>query len=414
MLGPNHKEPKRSSTLMAPSFFSKLVKGSPTTPTNPADSSFSSVNKSRNSSPNRGSRRKRAPSLPSSVSAGSEASNPEVLVIPPSPSPVARPELNSRGSSPNLVARPLSAHDPGLPTPTPDRPGFPIRHSSSLTNLRNNNNRSPSPSGEQNKRSHHPRAATDSGFGMSPPGITIDDGSSNVLGGMQTIVESPGATRTEFLPGPRTHSLLAPTATDDAQSVYSVSSGKKKSPWKRSAREAPSDPGTASLPATPVKSNDTPKRKPTGIAAAIAASGMAIANPTVSTQHANGSLTGAQPTTTLRTPRRSASISSIGDRNAGAEPGGRHDIAAQHAPRPSLEMADVPMNGMSRHSRVLSVSSHGSQNGDDTADESGSEDELDLDDDIPVTGFAVASTRRNYEFHEMFTNVPEGDYLIEG
>lgn len=63
---------------------------------------------------------------------------------------------------------------------------------------------------------------------------------------------------------------------------------------------------------------------------------------------------------------------------------------------------------------MLSVSSHDSQNGDDTADESGSEDELDLDDDIPVTGFAVASTRRNYEFHEMFTNIPEGDYLIEG
>ena len=43
------------------------------------------------------------------------------------------------------------------------------------------------------------------------------------------------------------------------------------------------------------------------------------------------------------------------------------------------------------------------------------EDDLDLDaDDIPVTGFAVASARRNQEFHEMFPAVPEGDYLIEG
>ena len=42
-------------------------------------------------------------------------------------------------------------------------------------------------------------------------------------------------------------------------------------------------------------------------------------------------------------------------------------------------------------------------------------DDLGLDeDDIPVTGFAVASARRNQEFHEMFPSIPEGDYLIEG
>jgi hypothetical protein len=36
------------------------------------------------------------------------------------------------------------------------------------------------------------------------------------------------------------------------------------------------------------------------------------------------------------------------------------------------------------------------------------------DDLIPVTGFAVASTKRNQDFHELFPTVPEGDYLIEG
>ena len=42
-------------------------------------------------------------------------------------------------------------------------------------------------------------------------------------------------------------------------------------------------------------------------------------------------------------------------------------------------------------------------------------DELDLDpEDIPVTGFAVASNKRNQDFHELFPTVPEGDYLIEG
>lgn len=46
---------------------------------------------------------------------------------------------------------------------------------------------------------------------------------------------------------------------------------------------------------------------------------------------------------------------------------------------------------------------------------SDSEDELDLnDEDIPVTGFAVANVKRNTEFHDMFPSVPEGDYLIEG
>lgn len=31
-----------------------------------------------------------------------------------------------------------------------------------------------------------------------------------------------------------------------------------------------------------------------------------------------------------------------------------------------------------------------------------------------VTGFAVASSRRNADFHELFRSIPEGDYLIEG
>ncbi|KAK6905297.1 hypothetical protein I203_106119 [Kwoniella mangroviensis CBS 8507] len=37
----------------------------------------------------------------------------------------------------------------------------------------------------------------------------------------------------------------------------------------------------------------------------------------------------------------------------------------------------------------------------------------DLDDDLPVTGFAVASNRRNADFHTLFPSIDEGDYLIE-
>jgi hypothetical protein len=55
---------------------------------------------------------------------------------------------------------------------------------------------------------------------------------------------------------------------------------------------------------------------------------------------------------------------------------------------------------------------------DDSSDEddggSGSGSEGMDDDDMPVTGFAVASNKRNADFHELFPTVPEGDYLIEG
>ena len=58
----------------------------------------------------------------------------------------------------------------------------------------------------------------------------------------------------------------------------------------------------------------------------------------------------------------------------------------------------------SRHSPY----DEGSEDGYDSPD-------LDLnDDDIPITGFAVASNKRNQDFHELFRNVPDGDYLIDG
>lgn len=51
----------------------------------------------------------------------------------------------------------------------------------------------------------------------------------------------------------------------------------------------------------------------------------------------------------------------------------------------------------------------------DDEDEDDEEDEdSDFEGLLPVTGFAVASNRRNVEFHSMFPAVDEGDYLIEG
>lgn len=51
---------------------------------------------------------------------------------------------------------------------------------------------------------------------------------------------------------------------------------------------------------------------------------------------------------------------------------------------------------------------------DDEDEEDEDDDESDLEGLLPVTGFAVASNRRNVEFHSMFPAVDEGDYLIEG
>lgn len=55
----------------------------------------------------------------------------------------------------------------------------------------------------------------------------------------------------------------------------------------------------------------------------------------------------------------------------------------------------------------------------DAYDEDGDEDddddtESEGDEHLPVTGFAVASNKRQADFHAMFSDVDEGDYLIEG
>ena len=79
--------------------------------------------------------------------------------------------------------------------------------------------------------------------------------------------------------------------------------------------------------------------------------------------------------------------------------------------QPSLEL---PGNASGKRSRAPSFvqASDYSDNGD--SDES-SDDVDDVTADLmPVTGFAVASSKRNADFHELFSDIPEGDYLIEG
>lgn len=63
---------------------------------------------------------------------------------------------------------------------------------------------------------------------------------------------------------------------------------------------------------------------------------------------------------------------------------------------------------------LLSTQDYDSDDGYGSEDDSENLSEDEGIDHLPVTGFAVASNRRNAEFHALFPTVDEGDYLIEG
>ena len=100
-----------------------------------------------------------------------------------------------------------------------------------------------------------------------------------------------------------------------------------------------------------------------------------------------------------------------------------HHVATSQSSVDSTTPQLSPPTIRSRHNSVSarpqeqddyasSLDGHGDDSDDDSDD-----DELlaELNDgDIPVTGFAVASNKRNADFHELFRTIPEGDYLIEG
>ena len=178
----------------------------------------------------------------------------------------------------------------------------------------------------------------------------------------------------------------ASTGPGAASTAAPSSAGGKKMPWRRTSV------------------GGSKKRKPTGLASAIAASGLAMANPGVAQPLAQFTPPPVPPTQTQvqpprpppKSPPRSAAVSTTA---------GRRSSNAERTTR-SRSMSATGDDGIS----------NGGYNGELYSDVSSeSEDELDLnEDDIPVTGFAVASSKRNADFHEMFQSVPEGDYLIEG
>lgn len=189
-------------------------------------------------------------------------------------------------------------------------------------------------------------------------------------------------------------------------------------------------------------------RKPTGLASAIAASGLAMANPALSPSHhaqisppaiispqqSIGSATSKKSVGSPPYMSISPAQSSTSQRTRSVELSPKMLKPKKSTNGLSTKSAKSRKNSRPRKSSVSVNSDNGSEyyaaGGDEirpeyysglegSSDDDGSGSDLDSDlelgdDDIPVTGFAVASNKRNADFHELFPTVPEGDYLIEG
>jgi hypothetical protein len=127
-----------------------------------------------------------------------------------------------------------------------------------------------------------------------------------------------------------------------------------------------------------------------GLASALAASGMGIAPPPSMLISPTGGL--APPTPKKATNSSNTNISTNG-RVASPE----RTRVIRSRPRSS------------------SANSRRTNDSEDDSEEYDSGDALSFnDDEIPITGFAVATMKRNQEFHELFPQVPGDDYLIDG
>jgi hypothetical protein len=208
-------------------------------------------------------------------------------------------------------------------------------------------------------------------------------------------------------------SFLSPDRVRDSDSVSiaSTASGRKRRLWRRSS--------TASSSPTPqpqqqAQAQASSKRKTTGLASALVASvssGGGGGTPNSPPRHS------ASPP--ISPPRRMGSAVKRSPALSG------HRAAASQS---SIDSSGLQLSPQGIRSRQDSLSvrhlehesGYVSSDGrdDDPMDDDDSEDDELLaelnDGDIPVTGFAVASNKRNADFHELFKTIPEGDYLIEG
>ena len=460
---------------MAPGFFSKLVK--PQTGARHSSDRVDHLSRTRSPSPTSSSppsaTKTHVPTLsissdpqpsvriipaPPSPSVASLSSDPSVTVIPPSPRsytssfqsdrdsavpaipPKEEKERGTHNRPPpiaNLDHFSVPDTDSGLPTPMPasekslsaNGKTRPLTPSSSTGNLRDRVRNVVSRSRSRSRTN----LATPAAAPLPPHGAAADSHAHTLPANGLTIVPPPPgepfiasgnelqASPTSTVPTPTptarafTVAMGNPTAYPDSQaqflspdhvrdsdsvSIASTASGRKRRLWRRSS--------TTSTAAQP-----SPKRKTTGLASAIVAS---------------VSHSGAAPTSP---PRNSSSPPISPQRRKGTAPKRSPALSGHHA---AASQSSVDSNGLqlsppALRSRQDSLSAQpqeresGYVSSADGHDEDGLDDDDSEDDellaelnegDIPVTGFAVASNKRNADFHELFKTIPEGDYLIEG
>ncbi|KAF8893693.1 hypothetical protein CPB84DRAFT_1310669 [Gymnopilus junonius] len=140
------------------------------------------------------------------------------------------------------------------------------------------------------------------------------------------------------------------------------------------------------------------------------------------------STVGAQNAQITPIPRSSTSINTTntttGNINGGGDTNARSAEAeadsSQHSSRSKPSSSNSRKSNASEHYALnLGEGSneqieHEHEPNEEIRQEQESKLNLPEDEDIPVSGFAVASNKRNADFHELFPNVPEGDYLIGG
>ena len=214
---------------------------------------------------------------------------------------------------------------------------------------------------------------------------------------MQNIPQSaPAIQRVEQANGSRSLQVSTPRDSDSMSISSAASTDQKKKSKDKDKDKDKKKPGRGAANS----------RKPSGLAGVIAASGIAMANPTMSQAQYNASMIQITQSDSTTNSRKS-SVSHVKSRSV---------ESAKSPVMPSRRRATAASINSDNNSEYLPDAPEYFDFDADSSLEDRTDDEtdIDLEDNFPVTGFAVASNKRNADFHELFPNIPDGDYLIEG
>ncbi|KAK7051518.1 hypothetical protein VNI00_004492 [Paramarasmius palmivorus] len=389
------------------------------------------------------------------LSDSASSANPSVKIVPPSPStshstglgPNSRPGTADRpGTASSSKERSKSRSRPATPEPKHTLEPTAPKNKTSNKSLRSLNI-PPPPSGL-------PQPHSSPGNETTPTHHTSNslDGTGAVGISMTPIVESPTA-----MDADKAFILSPPDAEhgDGPTPTQPKSHSKSRSTSISSSGSPPPHSHHHSPPHAQHRKESTggrspwtrkPSSKPTGLAGAIAASGLAMANSGLSsTQHVQmhaqvqGALSPPKGSKTLPNPVPPAMNRTPSNSNISHASSPKRARRSSSGARSQIDGLPPDSNGAAYDIDYYSgLDSDSSDDDEDSSSEgAGGENgysesevpparsrELSVDSlggrsgngelrDLPVTGFAVASSRRNAEFHELFPGIPEGDYLIE-